>query len=91
MRSLSYWDATVTPGGVPHARPVWGVGLELRFYFSSGSRIRIHVLAKSRVSIHLESGEECVIVDGVASELHEAAAGHLVTNASNSKWACPRR
>ena len=85
-QSLNYWVATVTPAGTPHARPVWGVWLAQRFYFSSGSRIRRNVSAGSRISINLESGDECVIVEGVASELHEVAAVHRVTDAYNAKY-----
>src|SRR6266511_4118734 len=33
----SYWIATTRPDGRPHTRPVWGVWLDGRFYFSTGS------------------------------------------------------
>jgi hypothetical protein len=85
-RSRNYWVATVTPAGTPHARPVWGVWLDRRFFFSSGSRIRTNTAANPRLSIHLESGDECVIVEGVASELHEAGLVRRVTDAYNTKY-----
>jgi len=85
-RALNYWVASVTATGAPHVRPVWGVWLDQQFYFSSGSRIRRNVLARSRVSVNLESGDECVIVQGLASELHEAGAVARVTEAYNAKY-----
>ena len=85
-RSLNYWVATVTPAGTPHARPVWGVWLDRRFFFSSGSRIRSNVSARSSISVHLESGDECVIVEGVASEAHELDVVRRVTDAYNAKY-----
>lgn len=85
-RSPNYWVASVTLAGTPHARPVWGVWLDDRFFFSSGSRIRSNILARPSVSINLESGDECVIVEGVASELNEAVAVRRVTDAYNAKY-----
>ena len=85
-RSLNYWVTSIAPAGTPHARPVWGVWLDRRFFFSSGSRIRSNVLARPSISINLESGDECVIVEGVASELHEAMAIRRVTDAYNAKY-----
>ena len=86
LRSRNYWVATVTRAGAPHARPVWGVWLDQRFFFSSGSRIRSNISAGSPVSIHLESGDECVIVEGTVCELHEPAIFRRVTDAYNAKY-----
>src|SRR5262245_47369460 len=63
----NYWITSVTPAGAPHARPVWGVWLDGRFYFSSGSRIRAHLERDARVSVNLRIGDETVIVEGTAS------------------------
>jgi hypothetical protein len=86
VRSRNYWIATVTAVGGPHARPVWGVWLDARFYFSSGSRIRTHLVAGSGVSMHLESGDECVIVEGAASSLVAPERIARVTAAYNEKY-----
>lgn len=85
-RSRNYWVATVTATGVPHARPVWGVWLEARFHFSSGSRIRKHLEARPAVSVHLESGDECVIVEGTAALLAAPDRVARVTAAYNEKY-----
>ena len=34
----NYWLATTRPDGRPHVMPVWGVWVENRFYFSTGSQ-----------------------------------------------------
>ena len=85
-RALNYWIATTTPAGAPHVRPVWGIWLDQRFYFSSGSRIRGNASARPRISVNLESGDECVIVEGVASQLQDAGAVRRVTEAYNVKY-----
>ncbi|HSJ98265.1 MAG TPA: pyridoxamine 5'-phosphate oxidase family protein [Myxococcota bacterium] len=86
VRSRNYWVATTTAAGAPHARPVWGVWLDARLYFSSGSRIRRHLEARSAVSAHLESGDECVIVEGTASLLVAPDLAARVTAAYNEKY-----
>jgi len=63
-RSRNYWIASVGDAGTPHTRPVWGVWLDNQFYFSSGSRIRRNLQHRPEATVHLESGDECVIVEG---------------------------
>jgi hypothetical protein len=84
--SRNYWIATTAKGGAPHARPVWGVWLEGRFYFSTGSRIRTHLAREPRVSVNLESGDECVILEGVAAPLHDADRTRRVADLYNAKY-----
>ncbi len=84
--SRNYWITSVTPQGTPHARPVWGVWLDGRFYFSSGSRIRSNLERGSAVSVNLESGDECVILEGTAALVHDVAVAGRVTAAYNEKY-----
>lgn len=86
VESRNYWVTTVTARGAPHARPVWGVWLEDRFYFSSGSRIRRNLERCSDVGVNLESGDECVILEGVAASLDREDAIQRVTEAYNAKY-----
>ena len=60
----NYWIAT----SGPHASPVWALWREGALVFSCGPRSRkARELARDpRVVVHLESGEEVVIVEGVA-------------------------
>lgn len=60
----NYWVAKVTPENRPHVTPVWGLWHDEHFYFASGSdsrKARI-LIAKPSIVVHLESGEEVVIV-----------------------------
>jgi Pyridoxamine 5'-phosphate oxidase len=62
----TYWIATTRPDGRPHTRPVWGVWLANALYFSTGSLAAGNLAAQPAITVHLESGEEVVIVEGVA-------------------------
>jgi general stress protein 26 len=62
----TYWIATTRPDGRPHARPVWGVWLDNAFFFSTGSLAARNLATQPAITVHLESGEEVVIVEGVA-------------------------
>jgi hypothetical protein len=84
--SRNYWISTAAKDGAPHARPVWGVWLEGLFYFSTGSRIRTHLEREPRISVNLESGDECVILEGVAAPLHDAARTRRVGDLYNAKY-----
>lgn len=84
--SRNYWITSVNPDGTPHARPVWGVWLGGRFYFSSGSRIRSNLERGSAVSVNLESGDDCVILEGTAALVHDGSVAQRITAAYNEKY-----
>jgi pyridoxamine 5'-phosphate oxidase-like protein len=67
----NYWVATTRPDGRPHAMPVWGLWLDDTFYFSTSrhSRKARNLTANPEVVVHLESGDEAVIVEGAAGEV----------------------
>ncbi len=71
QRSRNYWVATTRPDGRPHVMPVWGVWLDGRFYFSSDRRTRKarNLTANPRVVVHLESGDDAVILEGVGERV----------------------
>jgi PPOX class probable F420-dependent enzyme len=74
VAARNYWVCTTRPDGRPHAMPVWGVWHEGAFYFSSSpdSRKARNLAANPAVTVHLESGDEVVVVEGVAGlESHE--------------------
>jgi PPOX class probable F420-dependent enzyme len=70
-RSRNYWITTTRPDGRPHAIPVWGVWHDGGVVFGSHSRSRkARNLARDpRVVVHLESGDDVVILEGVAERL----------------------
>ncbi len=86
VEARNYWVASVTPTGRPHARPVWGVWLDGRLYFSSGSRIRANLESGSAISVNLESGDECVILEGETSLVHDPSLSERITSAYNEKY-----
>jgi PPOX class probable F420-dependent enzyme len=70
VAARNYWVTTVRPDGSPHAMPVWGLWHEGTFYFSSSpdSRKAKNLAANPAVTVHLESGDEVVVVEGVADD-----------------------
>jgi hypothetical protein len=64
--SHNYWIATAGSG--PHASPVWGLWQSGGFLFScgTGSRKARDLARDPRLVVHLESGDEVVILEGVA-------------------------
>lgn len=67
----NYWICTVRPDGRPHAIPKWGVWVEGKLYFDGSPQTRSarNLAANPAVTVHLESGTEVVIVDGVVREV----------------------
>jgi len=70
-KSRNYWIGSTQPDGKPHAAPVWGIWLEGALYFSSGrsSRKARNLLNNPQVVVHLESGDDAVILEGKVAEL----------------------
>ena len=68
VQARNYWVATTRPDGRPHAMPVWGVWLEDAFFFGSGreSAKSRNLAANPAAVVHLESGDETVIIEGRA-------------------------
>ncbi len=73
--SRNYWICSASTSGKPHAMPVWGVWLDGAVYFStdSNSRKGRNLAANPEVVIHLESGDDVVILEGVISQASELA------------------
>ena len=87
----SYWVCTASPGGMPHAMPVWGVWLGERLWFSTGAgTVKARNLnANPRVSVHLESAAEIVSLSGTAAVVPAAARPAEVDAAYAAKYALP--
>lgn len=73
--AYAYWIATTCDDGRPHSIPVWGVWLDDAFYFSNGATTRTgrNLWRDPRITVHLESGEDAVIVEGVAEAVRDDA------------------
>ena len=62
----NYWIASTKPGGAPHAAPVWGLWADGAVVFSTDTESRKgrNLLRDPRATVHLESGDEVVILEG---------------------------
>ncbi len=62
----SYWIASASPTGKPHAMPVAGLWLDGAFVFgtSAESRKARDIASNPRVAVHLGSGDEVMVVEG---------------------------
>jgi pyridoxine/pyridoxamine 5'-phosphate oxidase len=62
----NYWIVSVRADGRPHAAPVWGVWLDDAVWFSTdaASVKGRNLAAQPEVVVHLESGDDVVIVEG---------------------------
>ena len=65
-RSRNYWIVTADEDGRPRSVPVWGIWLDDAVVFGTNPRSRkgSNLARDSRVLIHLDSGDEVVIVEG---------------------------
>ena len=83
----NYWVVTAGADGAPSAAPVWGVWAEGAVYFGTNPRSRKgrNLARDPRLLIHLESGEEVVILHGEiercdleesVADLYEAKYGY---------------
>jgi hypothetical protein len=67
-KSHNYWITTVKPDGSPHTMVVWGLWLDGRFLFSTGSKSRKarNLAQNTNCVVCSEHAHEAVIVEGVA-------------------------
>jgi hypothetical protein len=72
-QAKNYWICTASPIGRPHATPLWGVWLDDQFIFDGhpATRWGRNILANPYMSLHLESGDEVVIVEGIIEDITE--------------------
>jgi nitroimidazol reductase NimA-like FMN-containing flavoprotein (pyridoxamine 5'-phosphate oxidase superfamily) len=65
-RARFYWLATTRPDGRPHIAPVCGAWVDKAFYFQGmpTTRWARNIAENPAASIHLESEDDVVIVDG---------------------------
>jgi general stress protein 26 len=82
------WIVSADPEGRPHAMPVWGLWLDGAVWFSSdrASRKARNIAGRSGIVVHLESGDEVVVVKGVAEEVTQRAALEPFARAYQEKY-----
>lgn len=89
--SRTYWLSTVTKRGAPHAAPVWGVVVDdVLYLYTERHSVKAHNLANDpRVVLHLESGEDVVIVHGEVADLGKPQEHPEVMAALDAKYPRP--
>jgi hypothetical protein len=73
-KARNYWVGTVGADARPHAVPVWGVWVEGTLCFGSGpdTRWSRNLAANPKVAVHLESGDDVVILEGVVEQITDS-------------------
>jgi PPOX class probable F420-dependent enzyme len=84
----NYWLCTTMPSGAPHAAPVWGAvaGSTLYLYSERRTVKARNIAADPRVVVHLESGDNVVIVRGAAEDIGTPAQVPEVVAALAAKY-----
>lgn len=90
-RSRNYWICTTRPDGRPHSIPVWGFWLDGALYFGTArtSRKARNLAHNPEVSVHLESGDDVVILEGSAVEISDQEAVEKLDARCKEKYKMP--
>lgn len=92
-KSKNYWICTSRPDGRPHSIPVWGFWIDgaVCFGTATSSRKARNLSHNPAVSIHLDSGDDVVILEGTAVEvdLTDRATLKKLDAASRAKYKMP--
>lgn len=88
QRSKNYWICTCRSDGRPHAVPVWGVWVNGRVYFGTSpeSRKGKNLTANPAIVVHLESGDEAIIIEGRARRAQDKDELAAVDEAYSAKY-----
>ena len=72
----NYWVCTTRADGRPHTAPVWGIWRDDALWFSTAraSQKGRNLAREPSLVAHLESGDETVILEGEAEDVHDPAA-----------------
>jgi hypothetical protein len=71
----NYWICTASVEGQPHGVPVWAAWVDGAIWFGGGPRTSRNLAANPRISVHLESGSEVVILEGEAQRVESPDPG----------------
>ncbi len=70
QRATIYWLATAGSDAAPHLVPIWGAWVDDHWYVEGGpTRWQRHLRENPQLAIHVEFGDEVVIIEGHAVEL----------------------
>ena len=83
--SKNYWLCSVRPDGRPHCVPRWAVYLDGKIYYDGSPKTRHarNIAENPHVSLHLESGDQAIILEG-ESRLAETPSTELAQRLSEA-------
>ncbi|MFW6075307.1 MAG: pyridoxamine 5'-phosphate oxidase family protein [Chloroflexota bacterium] len=86
--SRNYWICTTRPDGRPHSAPVWGVWVSDTFVFGTDPRSQKwrNLRRNPAVTVHLESGDDVVILEGVIEEVTDEDITRGADDAYDAKY-----
>lgn len=88
VESRNYWICTTRRDGRPHAMPVWGLWLDDALYFGTDpkSQKARNLWHNPAIVVHLESGDDVVIVQGEAGWIRDADLLRRINDAYEQKY-----
>ena len=88
LKAHNYWVATARPDVRAHVMPVWGLWFDEAFCFGTDpNSVKGRNLAKNpHAVVHLESGDEVVILEGTVDMVKTPAAVKRFANEYNVKY-----
>lgn len=68
-KSRNYWIVSTRKNGNPHSAPVWEIYFEEILYFATNEKSQkaVNLVHNPSVVVHLESGDDAVIIEGTAN------------------------
>jgi len=87
--SRNYWVCTTRTNGAPHSKPVWGVWTDGALWFGTGdnSVAGRNLVRDPRISVHLESGDDTVILEGTVERFALSDVPRAAQDAYAAKYA----
>jgi hypothetical protein len=82
----NYWVAAVRTDGRPICRPLWAIWEPDGLWFTTGSQMVRSLPRNPFVSVNLEDGDEVLILEGIAEQIHDAEALAQFVAAYNAKY-----
>jgi PPOX class probable F420-dependent enzyme len=84
----NYWVASTRADGRPHVAPVWGLWLDEAFLFSTDpdSAKGRNLSRQPEVAVHLESGDDVVILEGRLEQGIDQATFARFADAYDAKY-----
>ena len=88
--SKNYWLCSVRPAGRPHVIPRWGVFLDGKIYYDGSPETRHarNIESNPHTSVHLESGDRAIILEGTSAPAAKPAPelGRRLSQAYKAKY-----